>query len=170
MGEEEGLKKSQAEVQEALESRLQQGFDTKGEDWINVYEHQLHGEEDFKENLFWQEEIESRLKEHAAEILTLRLLQQEKRAIEAASASSDAAVQDAEWAAEIAQVEREFEEATRMRHQEVDEKLAAKMQHAEQSMFKEVDSAACTSTKAEKQIRVNLMNRLIGRMKRNNRK
>ena len=54
-------------------------------------------EDDLLENLFWADEVKQKLKEHADEILTLRLIQNEKRALADASANSEESKKDADW-------------------------------------------------------------------------
>jgi hypothetical protein len=124
---EDRLKQQGAEVAEAIEERLNKGFGVGGKEWTNVYEHQID-DGDFKEQLFWEEEIRERLKEHADEILTRRLILEEKKRIQASSASSAASQADSAYVNELTKLEDAFEEATHQRMEEMDQQMASKLQ------------------------------------------
>jgi hypothetical protein len=164
LAKEDALKQSHDEVNTAIQARLNEGFGQAGEDWAHVYEHQLQGEEDFKEALFWQEEISNRLKEHADEILTRRLILQEKNALAERSTNSDSSQKDGEWAAEIAQVEADFEDATRNRHNEMDEQMAQKLQAAETAIINQKAGSKATAEPEARKRRMSLLNRLVTRV------
>ena len=160
------MKKSQRETQRAIEERLCQGFKNVGgkdDHRCVVYEHDLEDGEELKEALFWEEEIQQKLKEQADEILAYRLIQQEKTKIIKESQNTSQAVEDSNWASEIARVENEFEEATRARHHEMSEQYAAKLQ----KQFGEIDRRSSGTPTKHRDTKLKLFERLIGRIRNN---
>lgn len=170
LAEEEGLSQLKAEVDEAIArhmAALERRFDEAagGRDARTSSGEEGKAPDDLegalRENLFWQEEIEKRIRESADARLAHMLIRQEQRAARTPprKASRAAGLGERERETlELARVEREFEDAMGERREEQDFALAKRLEAEEAFAARAADGPASP--------KLRLASRLIRRFRR----